>query len=99
LLVDRRPLVAGVLFGALCYKPHFGLLIPVALAAGRRWHAFAAAFVSVAAFLLLSLVLFGWVSLPEFLRAAMASSAVYESGRIPFSGFVTTFGAVRLLVH
>ncbi|HVB15931.1 MAG TPA: glycosyltransferase family 87 protein, partial [Stellaceae bacterium] len=26
LLVDRRPVIAGILFGALCYKPHFGLL-------------------------------------------------------------------------
>ena len=33
LLVDRRPVMAGLLFGALCYKPHFGLLVPVALAA------------------------------------------------------------------
>src|SRR5205807_1394348 len=33
LLIDRRPIVAGLLFGLLCYKPHFGLLIPVALAA------------------------------------------------------------------
>src|ERR1700693_1119530 len=24
LLVDRRPILAGLLFGALCYKPHFG---------------------------------------------------------------------------
>ena len=36
LLVDRRPLAAGFLFGALCCKPHFALLVPVALAAGGR---------------------------------------------------------------
>jgi alpha-1,2-mannosyltransferase len=41
--VDRRPVLAGLLFGALCYKPQFGLLVPVALAAGRNWRAFAAA--------------------------------------------------------
>ena len=34
LAIDRRPIVAGLLFGALCYKPHFGLLVPVALVAG-----------------------------------------------------------------
>ena len=43
LLVDRRPLAAGFLFGALCCKPHFALLVPVALAAGGRWRALAAA--------------------------------------------------------
>jgi alpha-1,2-mannosyltransferase len=94
-LVDRRPLIAGILFGALCYKPHFGLLVPVALAAGRRWPTFAAAFVSVAAFFLLSLILFGWQTWQDFLLAASTSSAVYGAGRIPFSSFITTFGAVR----
>jgi hypothetical protein len=44
LFVDRRPSVAGVLFGALCYEPPFGLLVPVALAAQKNWRAFAAAF-------------------------------------------------------
>ena len=28
--------------GALCYKPHFGLLVPVALVAAGRWRAFLA---------------------------------------------------------
>ena len=37
LVVDRRPVAAGLLFGALCCKPHFALLVPVALAAGGRW--------------------------------------------------------------
>jgi len=40
LLVERRPIVAGVLFGALCYKPHLALLVPVALAAGRHYRVF-----------------------------------------------------------
>ena len=41
--LDRRPLLAGILFGLLAYKPHFGLLIPVVLAASGRWRSFAAA--------------------------------------------------------
>lgn len=97
LLVDRRPAVAGFLFGALCYKPHFGLLVPVALAAGRHWRALAAALVSATALCLLSLVLFGWETWRDFLTAAAASHAVYQSGRIPFTGFINPFGAVRLL--
>lgn len=34
LMVDRRPLLAGIVLGLLCYKPHFGMLVPVALLAG-----------------------------------------------------------------
>ncbi len=43
LLVDRHPFLAGLLFSLLInYKPHLGLLIPVALLAGRRWQALGA---------------------------------------------------------
>lgn len=97
LLVDRRPVIAGLLFGCLCYKPHFGLLIPVALAAGGRWRAFAAAAGSVAALVLLSALLFGWETWHDFLVLVGGSHTTYELGRIDFAGFVSPFGAVRLL--
>ena len=97
LLVDRRPRVAGLLFGALCIKPHFALLVPLALAAGGRWRAFAATFATAAGLCLLSLAVFGWQTWRAFLIAAAGSGAVYGTGRIPFSGFVTPFGAAMLL--
>jgi alpha-1,2-mannosyltransferase len=97
LLIDDRPVVAGILFGAICYKPQFGLLIPVALAAGGYWRVFAASFISALALCVLSLVCFGWDTWHGFLTAAMGSSAVYTSGRIPFTGYVNPFGAVRQL--
>jgi len=97
LFVDRRPAVAGLLFGALCYKPHFALLVPVALAAGGRWRAFAAAFAGAGGLCLLSLAVFGSETWRAFLTAAAASQTVYGSGRIPFAGFVTPFGAAMLL--
>jgi hypothetical protein len=97
LLVDRRPLSAGLLFGALCFKPHFGLLVPVALAAGGRWRALLGAFVSAFGFCLASVAVFGWQTWDDFLVAAIASGQVYATGRIPFGGFVTPFGAAMLL--
>ena len=38
-LLERRPLLAGGLLGLMIYKPQLGLLIPVALLAGRHWRA------------------------------------------------------------
>jgi len=96
LYIDRWPITAGLLFGALCYKPHFGLLVPIALAAGGHWRAFAAAFASAATLCLFSLMLFGWATWHDFLSAAAASHATYESGRIAFGGLVSPFGAVLL---
>jgi alpha-1,2-mannosyltransferase len=97
LFVDRRPAAAGILFGCICYKPHFALLVPVALAAGRRWRVLTAAFLTTTAFCLLSLLAFGWQTWHDFFVAAGDSSAIYASGRIPFIGFVNPFGAVRQL--
>lgn len=42
-LAERRPIVAGVLFGLLAYKPQLGLLTPVILIAAQCWRALAAA--------------------------------------------------------
>jgi hypothetical protein len=97
LWVDRRPILAGLCFGALCYKPHFGLLVPVALIAGRHWRAAGAAFLSAVALCCLSLVLFGAETWHSFLAAAAASHAAYESGRITFGGFASPLGAILLL--
>jgi alpha-1,2-mannosyltransferase len=97
LLVDRRPAIAGVFFGALCYKPHLALLVPVALVAGRRWPAFLTAFLSGSALCLLSLGLFGWQTWLNYISALAKSDAVYASGRISFTGYINLFGAVRQL--
>jgi hypothetical protein len=58
-LLDRRPKLAGVLFGLMIYKPHLALLVPVALLAGRRWQAFAAAALTVVGLVALSTAMFG----------------------------------------
>jgi alpha-1,2-mannosyltransferase len=97
LIVDRRPILAGLCFGALCYKPHFALLVPVALVAGGHWRAFAAAACSAAILVLLSVALLGWDTWQVFVATAGASHSMYESGRILFGGFVSPFGGMRLI--
>ncbi len=96
LWIDRRPILAGICFGALCYKPHFALLVPVALLAGRHWRALGAALGSAAALSGVSLMLFGWATWYRFLAAAAGSQATYASGRINFGGLTTPFGGVLL---
>jgi hypothetical protein len=44
--LDRRPILAGVLFGILTIKPQLGLLLPAMLVLTGRWRAIAAAAVT-----------------------------------------------------
>jgi alpha-1,2-mannosyltransferase len=97
LLIDRRPILSGLCFGALCYKPHFALLVPVALAFGGHWRAFVAAACSAIALVVLSVALLGWDTWQAFIATFGASHSMYESGRILFGGFVSPFGAMRLI--
>ncbi len=96
LLIDRRPWLAGLLFGAICYKPHFGLLIPLALAAGRRYRAFAVATITVFCLAFLSIVLLGRATWAAFLDALAGAIPVYASS-VQLFGYVTPFGAVRVM--
>jgi Glycosyltransferase family 87 len=58
-LVDRRPIVAGILLGLLAYKPHLALMLPVALIAGRRWSTVSAAGMTVLLLVTASALAFG----------------------------------------
>ena len=94
--LERRPWTAGLLFGALCYKPHFGLLVPVALLSGRRWRSIAGAACSLVGLSLFSVAVFGWPVWPAFIRVFLASRTTFEAGRITLSHLVSPFGAVLL---
>jgi arabinofuranan 3-O-arabinosyltransferase len=69
-LLDRRPILAGILFGLQIYKPHFGLLIPVALLAGRHWRALFAASVTAILLVAASVALFGLDIWSQFAQLA-----------------------------
>ncbi|MFP6749428.1 MAG: glycosyltransferase family 87 protein [Alphaproteobacteria bacterium] len=58
-LLPRRPVVAGILFGLLTFKPHLGILIPIALIAMRQWPAAAAAALTAALFIGVSVLVHG----------------------------------------
>jgi hypothetical protein len=69
LTVERRPALAGILLGLLSYKPQFGILFPLALAAGGYWRAFGWALASTVAMNLLAGAVFGFDTFGAFLHA------------------------------
>ena len=97
LLLERRPWVAGALFGLLCYKPQFGILLPLAFVAARQWRAIAAAALVVAAFVGLSAALFGVQAWRGFLDNMPAiTHSMLERGDVGFGKIQSIFGAARL---
>jgi hypothetical protein len=96
-LLERRPFLAGLVLAGLCYKPHFGLLLPVALIAAGQWRAVAGAAAGVAGLAGLSLLVFGVETWLAYLEAARGSAEVYRSGTVNLAFYVTPFGAALLL--
>jgi alpha-1,2-mannosyltransferase len=66
--LDRRPIIAGILFGILTIKPQFGLLLPVMLVMTGRWRIIAAAVITTAALVALTAVWFGTDIWTEYLQ-------------------------------
>lgn len=94
-LLERRPLLSGVLFGALCFKPQLGIVIPVALAAGGHWRTFVAASATVAALLGVSILAFGWDTWIAFFKVAHFNVFVMNQP-IMWHRMPTVFAAARL---
>lgn len=65
-LLEKQPILAGICFGSLAYKPQLGLVVPVALAAAGRWQAFAAATATVLGTGFTATALFGAGIWPAF---------------------------------
>jgi hypothetical protein len=55
MLLPNRPVLAGVAFGMLAYKPHLGLLIPLALLAAGQWRTLVVASLTVASVVVASM--------------------------------------------
>jgi alpha-1,2-mannosyltransferase len=96
LLLARRPFLAGLCFGALIFKPHLGLLIPVALLAGRQWKAIAGAVVAAAGLAGASLLVFGWATWAGFLKTSALARMALEQEMIGSAKMQSVFAAVRL---
>ena len=96
-ILDRRPLVAGILFGLMAYKPQFGLMIPIALAAGGYWRTFAAAAATAVLLTLVTTLAFGvqvWHAF--FVGAEFTRTVVLEQGDTGWHKIQSIFSWARM---
>jgi hypothetical protein len=95
--LDRRPLIAGILFGLMAYKPQFGLMIPIALAAGGYWRSFAAAAATAVLLTLVTTLVFGvqvWHAF--FVGAEFTRTVVLEQGDTGWHKIQSIFSWARM---
>lgn len=96
-LLDRRPVVAGILFGLLAYKPQFGLMIPLALIAGGYWRTTAAAAATVGALILATTAAFGLETWKAFFESThFTQTVVLEAGRTGWHKIQSIFAWARM---
>ncbi len=86
LSIDRRPILAGFLFGILTFKPHLGLVVPFALLALGAWRVIIVAFITAILFAAASIAVLGVDAWQLFFRETGSYQLVIITS---FDGFYT----------
>lgn len=95
-VLDRRPIVAGLLLGLLVYKPRYGLLIPLVLAVSGRRKCFASAAITVA-LLIATTLTFGDGVWHAFLASTeFTRTVVLEQGNTGWYKIQSVFSWARM---
>lgn len=97
LLLERRPLLAGICAGLLAIKPHLAVLLPVAFICLGAWRALFAAALTVAAFLGVSVAVLGDATLHAFFSNLKLVRLIMEAGWLPWTKMPTFFAFAKLL--
>jgi hypothetical protein len=96
-LLDRRPLAAGILLGLLAYKPQYGVFLPIVLALSGRWRTFAAAAVSVVLLTIATTLTFGPSVWQAFLESThFTRTVVLEQGNTGWHKIQSIFAWARM---
>lgn len=96
-LSDRRPVLAGILFGCLTFKPQLGLLVPFVLLARRNWKCIAAAAGTGAGLVLLSFILWGPDVWGAFGQEVFLNQADKMKGTMPWAQMTSVYTNVMMI--
>jgi len=96
-ILDTRPILAGILFGLLAYKPQFGMMIPLVLLATGRWRTLFAASATVAALIVAATLAFGVEAWRAFFTfAEYTRTVVLETGETGWHKIQSVFSWARM---
>lgn len=96
-LIPRRPVLAGICIGLASVKPHFGLLIPVALLAGAYWRVAGVAALTVLVLVGASALTFGSGAWAAFFAGATTNLQGFESSTYNYIPMTTVLSSFAIL--
>jgi hypothetical protein len=97
MLLDRKPVIAGLLFGCLIYKPQFALILPPLMLATRSWRAIGGAILSAGLLIGLTLAIWGWPVWQAFFESLqLTRHVVIEQGATGWQKIMSPFAAIRM---
>jgi alpha-1,2-mannosyltransferase len=97
LALPTRPVISGVLFGLLAYKPQFALIVPVALLVAGQWRTVVAAGIAVMALVAVTSLAFGadlWLAFAA--STETSRKLLLEGGDVGFEKLQSVFAAARM---
>ncbi|MDB5700106.1 MAG: hypothetical protein JWL66_305 [Sphingomonadales bacterium] len=96
-LLDRRPLIAGALLGALIIKPQMAFAIPVLIFASARWRVMLSGSAMALLLCIASWFVFGTGAWNGFLSGSETGRGILEHGLVEPGKLVSVFAAVQIL--
>lgn len=97
MLVDRRPILAGLCFGLVAYKPQLAALAPCLLLVTGRWRCLGACLLTVLGLCLAALAAFGPAPWQAFLATlGQTNHIILEQAEAGLGINASAFGAIRL---
>ncbi len=97
MILDRSPLVAGILFGLLSFKPHFFILVLIAIIFGRYWKTMVSAIITTIALSLISVLAFGPGVWSAYINVMSIPMHLLEIGSAAWSIMPTCFAGTLSL--
>lgn len=97
LLLNRRPILAGICIGMLSIKPHLAILFPLVLACAGMWTAFIAAGVTALLLTGISIAVFGLAAIPVFLHGVSLANSAIAIGALPWWQTASLFATLRVI--
>lgn len=91
-----RPVLAGICIGLASFKPHLGLLLPLALVAGGHWKPFGIATITVVGMIVFSIFAFGMDPWYGMIGTAEMSSQGFQAGAYEWAAMASVLGMAHL---